>query len=84
MEQAKLSFRPKRSDDTRAFMQESRTMHETYPDQYSPERPYSRGSSPVKEPTGPARHVYKLMGALYRQKKERAPQPAADKVDYRT
>ena len=76
MEQAKLGFRPKRSNYTREFFMESRYMHETYPEHYSPEKPFTRRRSPVKQPPlGSAPHVYKLMGSLY---KEKEPEPEVE------
>ena len=81
MEQAKLGFRPKRSTNTREFFMESRYMHETFPEHYSPEKPFTRRRSPVKQPPlGSAPHVYKLIGSLYRPKETDKPK----EPDYKT
>ena len=62
MDQVKANFRGKRSYQTRAFFKESRNMTESYPELYSPEKPYENTNCEPK-------HVMKLIGSLYEPRK---------------
>ena len=85
MQQVKEGFTVRRNAHTRAFFMESRIMTESYPGVYSPERPYSRGAYRSKKKTSePPKHVYKLMGALYRQNQPKPKDEAPKKPDYKT
>ena len=61
-------------------------MHQTFPDLYSPERPFDRRDrSPDKQPMSQSKHIYKLMGSLYREKpRKETPPPRPIEEDYKT
>ena len=66
MDQVKLNFRGRRDTNTRDFFKESRYMTQTFPEIYTPEKPYNSRDRPVNlESLAGPKHIYKLMGSLY-------------------